>query len=130
MLAARYTWGSELVVDKHCIGGLPGNRTSMIIVPIVAAFGLMIPKTSSHAITSSAGTADTMETLAPVNLSYDQLKKVVEKENGCIAWGGTANLSPADDVLIRVERVLNLDSLAQVVASVLSKKLPLVQLKF
>ena len=51
----RLSWDQQLVVDKHCIGGIPGNRTSMIVVPIVAAHGLTIPKTSSRAITSPAG---------------------------------------------------------------------------
>lgn len=116
-------WPSELVVDKHCIGGLPGNRTTLILVPIVAAYGLMIPKTSSRAITSPAGTADTMEVFAPVNLDIKTMQKVVEKENGCIAWGGTVALSPADDLLVRIERVMNLDSEGQLVASILSKKI-------
>ncbi|MCK4609109.1 MAG: thymidine phosphorylase family protein [Gammaproteobacteria bacterium] len=119
----KLTWPAEQVVDKHCIGGLPGNRTTLIVVPIVAAFGLTIPKTSSRAITSPAGTADTMEVLAPVALSLAQMRKVVEKENGCVVWGGSSDLSPADDVLIRVERVLNLDNEGQMVASVLSKKI-------
>lgn len=119
----KIKWPSSLIVDKHCIGGIPGNRTTIIIVPIIAAFGLTIPKTSSRAITSAAGTADTMETMAPVNLTFNQIQKVVAKENGCIVWGDAAAISPADDILIRVERVLNLDSLEQVVASVLSKKI-------
>lgn len=118
----RLTWKAPQVFDKHCVGGLPGNRNSLLIVPIVATFGLVIPKTSSRAITSPAGTADTMEVLAPVQLSLDKIQKVVEQENGCIVWGGEANLSPADDILIRVERVLNLDNEGQLVASVLSKK--------
>ena len=122
-VGSKISWDQDIVVDKHCIGGLPGNRTTIIVVPIVAAFGLAIPKTSSHAITSSAGTADTMETLAPVDLTLDEIKKVVNKENGCVVWGGRANLSPADEILIRIERVLNIDSQGQVVASVLSKKI-------
>ncbi|HAT8651878.1 TPA: thymidine phosphorylase family protein [Legionella pneumophila] len=119
----RLSWSSPLVMDKHCVGGLPGNRTTLIVVPIVAAFGLIIPKTSSRAITSPAGTADTMETLAPVYLSPKAMRHVVEKENGCIVWGGAVSLSPADDVLIRVERALDLDSEGQLVASILSKKI-------
>ncbi|HIA7952720.1 thymidine phosphorylase family protein [Legionella pneumophila] len=119
----RLSWPSPLVMDKHCVGGLPGNRTTLIVVPIVAAFGLMIPKTSSRAITSPAGTADTMETLAPVHLSPKAMRYVVEKENGCIVWGGAVSLSPADDVLIRVERAIDLDSEGQLVASILSKKI-------
>lgn len=119
----RISWSTDMVVDKHCIGGLPGNRTTPILVPIVAEFGLLIPKTSSRAITSAAGTADTMEMLAPVDLDFSQMRKVVEKEGGCIVWGGSMTLSPADDILIRVENALNIDSEGQLVASVLSKKI-------
>ena len=118
----RIEWGHKPIVDKHCIGGLPGNRTTMLVVPIVAAYGLVMPKTSSRAITSPAGTADTMETLAPVNLDIPSMRRVVEREGGCIVWGGSVRLSPADDVLIGVERVLDLDCEGQLIASVLSKK--------
>jgi putative thymidine phosphorylase len=118
----RLSWPHTPVMDKHSVGGLPGNRTSIIIVPIVAAAGLLMPKTSSRAITSPAGTADTMEMLAPVDLDVVRMRGVVEREGGCLVWGGRARLSPADDVLIRVERPLDLDSPAQLVASVLSKK--------
>jgi len=115
-------WNKEIVVDKHCIGGLPGNRTTPLIVAIVAAYGLTMPKTSSRAITSPAGTADTMEVLTNVTLSSEEIKNVVEKEGGCIVWGGTAQLSPADDVLIKIEKALDIDSEGQLIASVLSKK--------
>jgi len=118
----RIDWGEGLVMDKHCVGGLPGNRTSMLIVPIVAACGLRMPKTSSRAITSPAGTADTMETLAPVDLDIAAIRRVVDATGGCIVWGGSVRLSPADDILIRVERPLDLDSQGQLVASILSKK--------
>jgi thymidine phosphorylase len=125
MIAAgrHLNWHETLVVDKHCIGGIPGNRTSMLIVPIVAAHGMLCPKTSSRAITSPAGTADTMEVLANVELPMGQLQDIVRTHRGCLAWGGTANLSPADDVLISVERPLALDSPGQMVASILSKKI-------
>ena len=119
----RLDWGTTPVLDKHCVGGLPGNRTTPIVVAIVAAAGLTIPKTSSRAITSPAGTADAMETLAPVDLDLDQMRHVVDKEGGCVVWGGAVRLSPADDLLIRVERALDLDSEGQLVASVLSKKI-------
>lgn len=118
----RISWPFPLVADKHSVGGLPGNRTTMILVPIIAALGLPIPKTSSRAITSPAGTADTMETLAPVDLDLTQMRRVVEREGGCIVWGGAVRLSPADDILIQIERPLDFDSDGQVVASILSKK--------
>jgi thymidine phosphorylase len=119
----RLRWGASRVLDKHCVGGLAGNRTTPIVVAIVAACGGLIPKTSSRAITSPAGTADVMETLAPVNLTLAATRRVVDREGGCIVWGGSVGLSPADDVLIRTEQLLDFDSEAQVVASVLSKKL-------
>ena len=119
----RLEWPGHMVVDKHCIGGIPGNRTSMLVVPIVAAHGLLCPKTSSRAITSPAGTADTMEVLANVNLAQDRIASIVREHRACLAWGGTADLSPADDVMISVERPLSLDSTTQMIASILSKKI-------
>jgi thymidine phosphorylase len=129
MIAAgrRLDWGAQVrggpVVDKHCIGGIPGNRTSMLVVPIVSAHGMLCPKTSSRAITSPAGTADTMEVLARVELPLERLSAIVRATGACLAWGGTAGLSPADDILISVERPLALDSPGQMVASILSKKI-------
>jgi len=119
----RLDWHEALVADKHCIGGVPGNRTSMLVVPIVAAHGMFIPKTSSRAITSPAGTADTMEVLAKVELPPDRLNEIVRTQRGCLAWGGTARLAPVDDILISVERPLSIDSPGQLVASILAKKL-------
>lgn len=118
----RLTWDAAVVADKHSIGGLPGNRTTPIVVGIAVANGLLMPKTSSRAITSPAGTADTMEMLTRVDLSTDAMRAVVEKEGGCLTWGGTAELSPADDALIRIERALDVDSEGQMIASILSKK--------
>jgi len=118
----RLDWGEPLVADKHCIGGIPGNRTSMLLVPIVAAHGMLIPKTSSRAITSPAGTADTMELLAEVDLNPARLHRIVREHRGCLAWGGTARLAPVDDILISVERPLSMDSPGQMVASILAKK--------
>ena len=118
----QLNWNKDIVVDKHCIGGLPGNRTTPLVVAIVAAYGLTMPKTSSRAITSPAGTADTMEVLTNVKLSADEIEGVVNQEGGCFVWGGTAQLSPADDLLIKVEKALDIDSEGQLIASVLSKK--------
>lgn len=119
----RLAWPQTSTFDKHSVGGLPGNRTTPIVVAIVAANGLTIPKTSSRAITSPAGTADTMETLAPVDLDLNAIRRVVEQESGCVVWGGAVKLSPADDILIRIERALDLDPEGQLVASILSKKI-------
>ncbi len=122
MVGETIDWGKTKIFDKHCVGGLPGNRTTPIVVAIVTACGVTMPKTSSRAITSPSGTADMMETLAPVKLTLPSMRHVVEQEGGCIVWGGSVNLSPADDILIRIERALDIDSEAQLVASILSKK--------
>ncbi len=120
---SRLSWPSKLIVDKHCVGGIPGNRTSIVVAPILVAHGLTVPKTSSRAITSPSGTADTMERLAKVDLTADQMRAAVETAGGCIVWGGHVNLSPADDILISVERPLGVDTPEQMVASILSKKI-------
>ncbi len=119
----KIRWKKKIILDKHCVGGLPGNRTTPIVVSIVAAAGQTIPKTSSKAITSPAGTADTMGVLTNVNLSIEEIQKVVEQHGGCFAWGGAVRLSPADDLLITVEKALEVDSEGQMIASVLSKKI-------
>lgn len=119
----KITWSSPLIVDKHCVGGLSGNRTTPIVVAIVAEYGLLIPKTSSRAITSPAGTADTMEVFTNVTHDIAAIKKIIEKEQGCVTWGGAIGISPADDLLIRLARTINLDSIGQMVASIMSKKI-------
>ncbi|MDQ2054360.1 AMP phosphorylase [Halobellus sp. H-GB7] len=115
-------WNRDLVVDKHSIGGVAGNRVTPIVVAIVAAAGLTIPKTSSRAVTSAAGTADTMEVFCDVDFSVTEIKSIVGETNGCVVWGGAVNLSPVDDKIIRAETPLSLDPPGQVIASVLSKK--------
>ncbi len=112
----------DIIIDKHCIGGIPNNRTTLIVVPIIAAAGLKIPKTSSRSITSPAGTADTMEVFANVKVPLSKMYSIVEKENGCMVWGGSFDLSPADDIIIHVEHPLGLDFEVQMIASILSKK--------
>jgi len=119
----RLTWDEPMVVDKHSMGGIPGSRITMIVVPLVAAHGLAIPKTSSRAITSAAGTADAMETLARVDLTSADVHRVVSEARGCVAWNGRLNHSAVDDVMNAITRPLGLDSTRWSVASILSKKL-------
>lgn len=113
-------FGKDRILDKHSIGGIPGDKTSMIVVPIIAAAGYTIPKTSSRAITSPAGTADRVETLCPVTLEIEEIKLVVKKTGGCLVWGGALELAPADDLFIRVEYPLGIDPL--LLPSIMSKK--------
>lgn len=114
--------GRHPICDKHCIGGVAGNRTTMVIVPIIAAAGLYIPKTSSRSITSAAGTADTMETLCNVSLEVDEMRAIVQKSHGCVVWGGALKLASADDKLIKIRNPLSLDPRGVMLASILAKK--------
>lgn len=121
--ARSICWDAPIVVDKHSMGGIPGSRITMIVVPLVAAHGLLMPKTSSRAITSAAGTADAMETLARVDLNADDVRATVSRAKACIAWNGLLNHSAVDDVMNAITRPLGLDSARWSVASILSKKL-------
>lgn len=114
------TFDKTPILDKHGIGGMPGDKTSILIVPIIAAAGLIIPKTSSRAVTSPAGTADRVETFCPVNLTIEEIKDVVMKTNGCMVWGGALELAPADDIFIQIEYPLAIDPL--LLPSIMSKK--------
>jgi AMP phosphorylase len=116
----KFKFNKHIICDKHSIGGIPGDKTSLVLVPIVAAAGLTIPKTSSRAITSPAGTADRMEVLASVSLSLDEIEEVVKKTNACLVWGGALDLSPADDEFIKVEYPLGIDPM--LLPSIMSKK--------
>ena len=115
-------FSSRRIVDKHSIGGVPGNKISLLVVPIIAASGLKIPKTSSRAITGAGGTADLMEVLAPVEFSSSEVQHMTDKIGGCIVWGGATNIAPADDKIIIQEYPFKIDARGQMLASVMAKK--------
>ncbi len=112
--------GKKTIVDKHSIGGVPGDKTTLLVVPIIASMGLTIPKVSSRAITSAGGTADRAEALMPVDLKIPEMEQVVRKSNGCIAWGGSLDIAPADDIFVRSEYSLYIDPM--LLPSIMSKK--------
>jgi AMP phosphorylase len=114
---------SGIVADKHSIGGTPGTRTTLVLVPIVAAAGFIIPKSSSRAITTPGGTADDMEVIAKVEFSRHEIMDIVKKVGGCIVWGGSFNIAPADDLLIQVEKPLLFESYDKILVSILAKKI-------
>ena len=114
---------NKYIVDKHSIGGIPGNRTTPLVVAICAAAGLTMPKSSSRAITSAAGTADVIETIAKVEFSIDKVKEIVQKTNACMVWGGALGMVPADSKIISVEKQLKIDSEALLLSSIMAKKL-------
>lgn len=118
----RLTFHSHPIVDKHSIGGVPGNKITFLVVPIIAAAGLKIPKTSSRAITGAGGTADLMEVLAPVEFSAEEVEQMTLKTGACIVWGGATNIAPADDRIIIQEYPFKIDARGQMLASIMAKK--------
>ncbi len=112
----------EIILDKHCAGGVPGNRTTLIVVPVVAALGYTIPKTSSRAITSAAGTADTMEVLCPVCISHERILKTIKETNACIIWEAALNPMGVDELFIKIRHPLSIDPEGLLLASIMAKK--------
>ncbi|MDO8622996.1 MAG: thymidine phosphorylase [archaeon] len=119
----RLNINRKVIADKHSIGGIAGNRTTPIVVAICASLGLTMPKTSSRAITSAAGTADVIETIAKIEFSIKELENIVKKTNACMVWGGCLGIVPADDKMIQIEKMLKIDPESQLLASIMSKKL-------
>lgn len=118
----RIRLDKKIVLDKHCVGGVPGNRTTMIVVPIVAALGYTIPKTSSRAITSAAGTTDTMEVLCPVSMSHDRILKTIKETNACMIWEAALNPMGVDEMFIKIRHPLSIDPEGLLLASIMAKK--------
>ncbi len=111
------------VVDKHSIGGIAGNRITPIMIPILAAAGLTIPKVSTRAITSPAGTIDTVEVIMPCDLNLEEMKEVVDTTGGCVVSGETVGLADVSDKIIHVLETIKIDPREFMVASILSKKI-------
>lgn len=118
---SKIKFNKKVICDKHCIGGIANNRTTMIVTPILAAAGLTIPKTSSRSITSASGTSDTMEVLSKVNFDAKTIKNIVKKTNACMCWDGGIS-SNIDSKLIKVRHSLRLDPEGLMLISILAKK--------
>ena len=115
-------WPYEIVVDKHSIGGLSGKGITPILVSIISSKGLVIPNTSTRAITAPAGTTDVMEVLCKMEYSLSEIKDLVRKNNACIVWGGGLDLAPADEALIEIEKPLGIELYDKFIVSILAKK--------
>lgn len=111
-----------IVADKHSTGGVAGTRTTMIIVPIIAAAGFKIPKISSRAITTPAGTADVMEVLGKVDFTPSEITHIINTVGGCISWNGKLGIAPADDIIVKVEEPLSFESFDKIIISIMAKK--------
>lgn len=117
-----FDFGKGIVADKHCMGGVPGNETTMIIVPLIASLGIKIPKSFSKAITSPAATGECVNTLMGIEFDKDKIYKIVEKTGACLIWGGGLNLAPADDKIIKVTYPISIEPYSKAVMSIMAKK--------
>jgi thymidine phosphorylase len=111
-----------VVADKHCMGGVPGNETTMIMIPILASLGIKMPKTFSKSITTPAATGECVNVLMDISFSKRQIEALVKKNNCCLVRGGGLDLAPADEKLIKVAYPLSMQSYSRTVISIMAKK--------
>ena len=112
----------EIIADKHCIGWVPGNETTMIMIPTLASLGIKMPKNFSKAITSPAATGECVNVLMDINFDKEWIEKLIKDVNCCLVRGWGLDLAPADDRLIKVQYPLAMQSRAKVVSSIMAKK--------
>lgn len=114
----RFPW---IVASKYCIGGVSGNETTMILVPLLASLGIVMPKTFSKSITSPAATWECVEVLMRSELKKSEIIRLVEKYGCCLARNGNLNLAPANDRIIKVSAPLGMEPYARMISSIMAK---------
>lgn len=113
-----------IVADKHSIGGVAGKGITPLVVPIVACLdGIVLPNTSTRAITSASATTDMLEVIMPMSFSKEDLEAFILKGNSFMVWGGGLDLAPADDKIIQVQKPIGIESIDKFVASIVAKKI-------
>lgn len=115
----KFKW---VVADKHCMGGVPGNETTMIMIPLLASLGIKMPKTFSKSITTPAATWECVDVLMDISFNKKEIENLVKKENCCLVRWWWLDLAPADEKLIKVAYPLSMQSFSRTVVSIMAKK--------
>ena len=110
----------SMVVDQHCLGGVPADKTDLVVLAITAAYGLPMAKPSIRSLTSCAGVADTMGVLTEVDYNAAKFQKFVRANNGAIVNYDAMEETKVNHLLHDVRSQLGINQNELVIASILA----------
>lgn len=123
--ATAYTWDMYrfpwIVAGKYCIWWVPGNETTMIVVPILASLWVTVPKSFSKAITSPAATGECVNVLMDIEFDKQEVIRITDKVWACLVWNEKLNLAPVNDRIIKVSAPLGMEPYARMISSIMAK---------
>ena len=123
--ATAYTWDMYrfpwIVAGKYCIWWVPGNETTMIVIPILASLWITMPKSFSKAITSPAATGECVNVLMDIEFDKQEVIRLTDKVWACLVWNEKLNLAPVNDRIIKVSAPLGMEPYARMISSIMAK---------